>query len=196
MAQEIKTNTAISLCVGPFYDKTDGVTPEIALTVANSLITLIAETDDNSAPTLILDNVAGNDGTNTLAHITNDNAGYYSLLITAANVNRLGRMKLTIEDAANHCPVFHEIEVVSAQYYNAKYGTGNFSADVIAISTDTTAADNCELMFDGTGYTGGTAKLNINVAAQDNIDFGALQKASLNAATPASIQNWGKRIGV
>ena len=68
--------------------------------------------------------------------------------------------------------------------------------NVSMISNDATAADNCELMFDGTGYAGGTAKLNVNVAAQDNIDFGALQKASLNAATPASIQNWGKRIGV
>jgi hypothetical protein len=35
----------------------------------------------------------------------------------------------------------------------------------------------------------GTDKLDVNVAEQANIDFGALQKASLNAATPASIQN-------
>jgi hypothetical protein len=33
--------------------------------------------------------------------------------------------------------------------------------------------------------------VNANVQSQDNIDFGASQKASLNAATPASIQSYG-----
>lgn len=33
-----------------------------------------------------------------------------------------------------------------------------------AISGDTTAADNCELMFDGTGYAGGTTKLGVDAA--------------------------------
>lgn len=36
--------------------------------------------------------------------------------------------------------------------------------DVTSISGDTTAADNAELMFDGTGYAGGTAKLAVNSA--------------------------------
>lgn len=40
---------------------------------------------------------------------------------------------------------------------------GRIDVNVAAISTDTTAADNCELMFDGTGYAGGTAKLGVDV---------------------------------
>lgn len=36
--------------------------------------------------------------------------------------------------------------------------------DVVYISGDSVAADNCELMFDGTGYAGGTAKLGVNVS--------------------------------
>lgn len=39
-------------------------------------------------------------------------------------------------------------------------GGGNIKADILAISGDTTAADNCELMFDGTGYAGGSVLLN------------------------------------
>src|SRR3990172_6956977 len=35
--------------------------------------------------------------------------------------------------------------------------------DVAQISNDATAADNCELMFDGTGYAGGTTKLKVDV---------------------------------
>lgn len=122
MAQLLKTNTAVMLSVGPFLDKTDGVTAETALTVSNCKITLIAETDDNSAPTLVLDNVAGNDATNTLAHISGDDAGYYSLKLTAANLNRLGRLRLTIQDAANHCPVFHDYIVVPAMVYDSLVG--------------------------------------------------------------------------
>lgn len=54
---------------------------------------------------------------------------------------------------------------------------GNIKADVIAISGDTTAADNAELMFDGTGYAGGTTKLQTAVAsiATDAITADALK---------------------
>jgi hypothetical protein len=164
----LKTNTAVKLCVGPFLDKTDGVTPEVSLTVANSKITLIAETDDNNLPTIILDNVAGNDGTNTLAHITNDDAGYYSLLITAANVNRLGRMKLAIVDAANHCPVFHEIEVLPANIYDSLVlGTDYLNANAYELGgTTQTGRDigTSVLLSSGTG-TGQIALSSGNVTS-------------------------------
>ena len=50
-----------------------------------------------------------------------------------------------------------------------------------------TASTNLEDFLDGTGYAGGTAKLNVNVASQDNIDFGATQKASIETACDASL---------
>jgi hypothetical protein len=39
--------------------------------------------------------------------------------------------------------------------------SGRANADVVAISTDTTAADNLELFMDGTGYAGGTTPLQV-----------------------------------
>lgn len=173
--RELKTNTAVIVTVGPFYDKTDGVTIEGALTITNERITLTADTDAGSAPTLILDNIAGaTSGTaNDLNYITNNDAGLMQLELAAADVNRLGRMTLTITDAANHVPVFHEFEVVSAAYYDWKYGTtippvnttqiagaavstttAQIGVNVVQISTDATAADNAEAFFDGTGYAG------------------------------------------
>lgn len=204
----LRTNTACRVTVGPFYDKTDGVTPETSLTVTNCKLTLMV--DDGNVPTLVLDAAAtASGGSNDMVHVTNDDAGFYDLELAAANVNYLGRAVLAITDAANHCPVFHEFMILPAVVYdslvlgtdnlqvdavqqggttltardigasvllsvgtgagqvNLSSGkvpatiaaadvTGNVPADVIAISGDTTAADNCELQFDGTGLSGGT----------------------------------------
>lgn len=110
----LRSNTAVIISVGPFYDKTDGVTIETALTITNERITLVAETDAGSAPTNILDNVTGaTSGTaNDLNYITGNDAGMMQLELAAADVNRVGRMRLSITDAANHAPVFHEIFVL------------------------------------------------------------------------------------
>ena len=129
----LKTNTAVIVTVGPFYDKTDGVTIETALTITNEKITLVKDADDGSAPTLILDNITGAaSGTaNDLNYITNNDAGLMQLELAAADLNFLGRLFLTINDAANHVPVFHEFQVISAQMFDAMFGTGNLNADVV-----------------------------------------------------------------
>jgi len=41
---------------------------------------------------------------------------------------------------------------------------GSVAADVVSISGDSTAADNAEAFFDGTGYAGGTIRLGVNAA--------------------------------
>lgn len=151
----LRTNTAVIVTVGPFYDATNGVTIETALTITNEKITLTADTDDGSAPTNILDNVTGaTSGTdNDLNYITNNDAGMMQLELSAANTNRLGRMLLSITDAANHVPVFHEFMVLPAAVYDSLVlGTDKLAVDAQEISSDATAADNAELFFDGTGY--------------------------------------------
>ena len=116
----LRSNTAVIVTVGPFYDKTDGVTIETGLTITNERITLTADTDDNSAPTNILDNVTGaTSGTsNDLNYITGNDAGMMQLELSAANTNRVGRMLLSITDAANHVPVFHEFFVLPQAIYD------------------------------------------------------------------------------
>lgn len=119
--QFLRTNTAVIVAVGPFYDAADGVTPETSLTITNERITLTADTDDGSAPTLILDNVTGaTSGTaNDLNYITGQDNGMMQIELAAANVNRLGRMTLTITDASNHVPVVHDFMVLPANVYDA-----------------------------------------------------------------------------
>lgn len=110
----LRSNTAVIVTVGPFYDKTDGVTIETALTITNERITLTADTDAGSAPTNILDNITGATAAtaNDLNYITGNDAGMMQLELASADVNRVGRMFLSITDAANHVPVFHEFFVL------------------------------------------------------------------------------------
>jgi len=120
--RELKTNTATRITVGPFLDVTDAKTPEVALTATNEKITFVV--DDAGVPTLVLDaNATGSGGNNDLVHITGDDAGYYDLELTAANVNYLGRAVLAITYVTDHLPVFHEFEIVSAAYFDWKYGS-------------------------------------------------------------------------
>lgn len=140
----LRTNTAVIIAVGPFYDKTDGVTPETALTITNERISLTAETDAGSAPTYVLDNVTGaTSGTaNDLNYITGGDNAMMQLELAAADVNRLGRMFLTITDAANHVPVFHEFMVMPALVYDtffASSGGATFPAATLASTTNITA---------------------------------------------------------
>lgn len=159
----LKTNTATRITVGPFLDKTDGISPELSLTVTSCHLTLVI--DDAGVPTLVLDaDATASGGSNDMVHVTDDNAGFYDLEITAAQTNYLGRAILSINDVAAHCPVFHEFLILSAQAFDSLCGTGSLSANVKAVSDDATAADNLELMFDGTGYAGGTTKLVVDAS--------------------------------
>ena len=155
----LKTNTAVIITVGPFYDATDGVTIEGSLTISNERITLTADTDAGSAPTNILDNVTGATSAtdNDLNYITGNDAGMMQLELSAANVNRFGRMYLSITDAANHVPVFHEFMVLPAVIY-----------DAFILGSDT---------FD------------VNVTSMADIDAPATWKASINSEVDTALSS-------
>src|SRR3990167_8610213 len=126
----LRTNTATRVTVGPFLDKTDGVTPEVALTVTSEKLTLMVDTA--GVPTLILDTApTASGGANDMVHVTGDDAGFYDLELAAADVNYLGRAMLALTDAATHCPVFHEFMILPAMIYDAMIlGTDVLQAEV------------------------------------------------------------------
>lgn len=133
----LRTNTACRVTVGPFIDKTDGVTPETALTVTSCKLTM--SVDDSNVPTLVLDaSATASGGNNDMVHITGDDAGFYDLELTAANLNYLGRAILSINDAATHCPVFHEFMIVPAMIYDSLFlGTGDLNVNISKINSST-----------------------------------------------------------
>jgi len=129
----LRFNTATRLSVGPFYDKTDGITPEIALTVTNEKLTLVI--DESNVPTLVLDTApTASGGSNDMVHVSGDDAGIYDLELAAADTNHLGRGILSLTDANNHCPVFHEVMVIPQKVYDSiVLGTDNLEIDAVQL---------------------------------------------------------------
>ena len=142
----LRTNTATRITVGPFFDQTDGVTPETSLTVTSEKLTLMV---DGSTPTLVLDAApTASDGANDMIHVTGDDAGFYDLELAAADVNYLGRAILSLTNAAAHVPVFHEFMIIPAAVYDALVsGTGNLAVDVAKINTVSILGDGSATPF-------------------------------------------------
>lgn len=163
----LRTNTAVIVTVGPFFDATDGVTIENSLTITNERISFVVDSNAGSAPTLVLDNVTGaTSGTdNDLNYITGADAGLMQLELSAANTNYVGRALLTVTDAANHVPVFHEFMILPAVVF-----------DSLIAGSDTLHADVTQ--FGGTNLTasGGRPEVNtshVSGTAQTARDLGA-----------------------
>jgi hypothetical protein len=170
----LRSNTAVIVTVGPFYDKTDGVTIETALTITNERITLTADTDAGSAPTNILDNVTGaTSGTsNDLNYITGNDAGMMQLELAAADVNRVGRMMLSITDAANHVPVFHEFFVLPQAIYDWLTGV------IVPLPANVTQLLGTAWLTPGTAGTPDVNAKLIGATTQTGRDVGAMSASN------------------
>lgn len=160
----LKTNTATRITVGPFHDKTDGITPETALTVTNCTLTLVVDT--GGVPTLVLNAAAtASGGSNDMVHITSDTAGFYDLELTAANLNYVGSALLAINDPATHCPVWHELEILPANVYDSLVGgTDTLQADVTQISGSAVSTSTAQLGVNVVSVADANAPFKKNVA--------------------------------
>ena len=175
---ELKTNTATRIAVGPLVDPGDGKTAETALTVTGMTVDILQMDNDGTAVNRTSFSPTASGGNNDMVHITNDAVGMYDLELTAAQLNYLGNMRLVFYDVDGFLVHWIDLQVVSAAYFDWKYGTTLPNVNVTQISGDGTAADNAELFFDGTGYAGGTTKLDVNVVTIAN---NAITAASINA---------------
>ena len=207
----LRQNTAVRITVGPFFDKTDGVTPETGLTATNEKITFMV--DDGNVPTLVIDAAAtASGGNNDMVHVTNDDAGFYDLELTAAQTNYLGRAMLAITYATDHCPVFHEFMILPAMVYDSLVlGTDVLQADVTQllgtawltpgtagtpdvnvklISGDSGAADNLEAACDGNTYNvGGGAVVSASVTAGVGLADDAITAAKFDESTAYPVKS-------
>jgi hypothetical protein len=151
----LRQGTDTKVTVGPFIDLL-GIVPEVALTATNEKLTMTV--DVAGVPTLLLDtNATASGGVNDLVHITNDDAGYYSLeLVGATELADVGRASLCITYATDHLPVFHEFEIVPANVYDALRGTDKLTVDTVELNS--VAASAAKLEKSASAITYGTTK--------------------------------------
>jgi hypothetical protein len=130
----LKQSTTVNLKVGPFVDKTDGVTPETALT-----------------PTVKL---SKNGGTlaarNSATAIAHDAEGWYTVEVNATDTNTLGRLQVSVVDAATHLPVLQHYTVLPANVFDSLIGGSDLlQVDMQEINSVTAAADTLALAVPG-----------------------------------------------
>lgn len=134
MSYELKTNTAVRIPVGPLVDPTDGKTAETALDVTALLIQIYQMKTDGSAVVRTAVTPTASGGSNDMALVTSSTDGMYDLEVTAAQINFLGNGRISFYDVDGFLVHYFDIHVVSANYFNNKYGST--VEDVNIASTD------------------------------------------------------------
>ena len=118
--QYLKQSTATTVVLGPFLDENDGKTAETALTVAS------IDCDIYKGVTKTDLTLTASGGSNDCVHIAN---GYYSLELTATDVDTLGRFMITANISAA-LPVFEEFSILPANVYDSLFGSDRLQVDV------------------------------------------------------------------
>ncbi len=104
----LKQSTAFTDRIGPFLDKTDGVTEEIGLTTAASAI--------------FLSKAGGNFGAkNESTALSHDQDGWYVIIYDATDTDTVGLLKVLVQAPATHLPVWEYYEVLEEVIYDALF---------------------------------------------------------------------------
>lgn len=141
MTTWLKQSTATDVEIGPFVDDTDFKTPETALTLSQADCQLIKNGGAAAQK---------NDATSA-THLA---GGHYKVPLDTTDTNTLGRLRLFINESGA-LPAWRDFMVVPAMVFDSLIsGSDYLEVDTVAISSDTTAANNAEAFFDGTGYAG------------------------------------------
>lgn len=93
----LKKDTAVSVKLGAFVDKDDGVTPLTGLTP----VVRISKAGGAFAPR------------NSASAVTHDENGFYTVPLSSTDTNTLGNLVLAVSDAATHLPVWLNVQVMT-----------------------------------------------------------------------------------
>ncbi len=166
---ELKQSTTVTITVGPLVAASDGDTEQTGKTLADTDFFLSKNGGVKAVPSDTND-------------ATEDAHGIYRKQIHGTDTGTLGLLTVYIH-FTDSLYLRQDYQVVTANYWDSKYSTDKLQVDVTQwigtavtlstgnkpdvnideISDDTTAPGNLELMFDGTGYAGGTIKLQTDL---------------------------------
>jgi hypothetical protein len=106
MASWLRQSTAVDIAFGPFVDKTDGATAEIALTITQAEVRLKK-------------NAAAWAQKNQSSNATHEENGWYEVNLDTTDTNTLGLLVVAVNESADALPVWKEYMVVPANVYDS-----------------------------------------------------------------------------
>jgi len=178
MALPLKYNTASqTIILGPFLDDTDGKTRKTALSIANTDIKLAK----HNATSFTNKNSGG------ATHISN---GYYYCTLDGTDTDTLGRLFVAV-DMSGALPVWHEFEVMSQQEYDAKYGSGYASVNVVQVAGTTQTARDLGANLDTTVSSRAPASTALSNTTWTDTKAGYLDVAISSRSTLTAADVWG-----
>jgi len=178
----LKQSTAATVNLGPFIDDSDRKTPKTSLTI-----------DYNSI--YLSKNGGSFNVKNNLSAAEHSSGGHYLCSLNTTDTNTLGTLRM-FANITGALPVWEDFMVVPAVVYDALIaGSDNLNVNVAEISDDSTAADNCEKFFDGTGYAGTNNTIPTVTSITNTVSANVTQisGAAVNAGTAqigANVVNW------
>ena len=173
----LKQSTQVVVMVGPFLDKTDGVTEEAGLAGVGTELSK-AGAAFGAGPVL-----------GTL-----DSDGWYPITLTTTHTNTLGDLTIKVHDAATHLPVWAHFTVIPANAYDAMVsGSGvGMRSDVqgwlsTAPATPTTnGVPEVDLThIAGAAVSTSTAQLGVNAVQAGGTAWGSGAITAASIATGA-----------
>jgi hypothetical protein len=115
----LRASTAGTVLIGPFLDKTDGITAETTMTIAQANVRLSknggAEAQKNESTTA-----------------THDENGWYRCPYNTTDVNTPGRLKLAVTGMGTSLPVWHTWTVLPKFRYDTFVGGTTYSGTLHA----------------------------------------------------------------
>ncbi len=168
--QYLKQSTAVTKKLGPFLDEDDGKTPEEGLAIAQADIRL----SKNGGAFAQTNNAAG---------ATHDENGWYGVPLDTTDTATLGSLKVAIHESGAG-PVWETFLVVTANVYDSMCSTDKLQVDAVEISSDSTAADDLELLVEN--CKGADHKVLISTDAQDLNATLAVNAKAISGSTTAA----------
>jgi len=158
-----------TVLLGPFLDDTDGKTPETGLSIANTDIKI----NKHNGTTFSSKNSGG------ATHIAN---GYYYATLDATDTDTIGRMVIAV-NMTGALPVWHEFEVMSQQEYDAKFGSGYASVNVVQVAGTAQTARDLGANLDTTVSSRAPASTALSNATWTDAKAGYLDAAISSRST-------------
>jgi hypothetical protein len=159
MTEWLKQSTSVTVVIGPIWSTSDGALKADLAYNASGINCDVYKNGTKADVTLA--NSAG-DGYFRAA----SGEALYLLTLSTGHTNTLGRFTISLSATGYYMKPQHYM-VVPANVWDSMFGADYLKTEVVEISGDSTAADNLEADYDGTGYakTNSTTKLHADYDA-------------------------------